>query len=104
MEHSVGQVPGYAGVTVRALRHADGSGLLAPGARSHAGRRRCDDADLGRPRRILFHREPGFALDGIAVLLDDPDVDPQEHLRRRHALLSHRIAGRPAPGRPLSSC
>ncbi|MEV7402767.1 MerR family transcriptional regulator [Streptomyces sp. NPDC091267] len=92
MEHSVGQVAGFAGVTVRTLHHYDGIGLLSPGGRSHAGHRRYQDADLDRLQQILFYRELGFPLDEIAALLDDPDADPQARLRRRHALLSHRIA------------
>jgi len=92
MEHSVGQVAGFAGVTVRTLHHYDSVGLLSPSGRSHAGHRRYDDADLDRLQQILFYRELGFPLDEIAALLDDPDADPQEHLRRQHALLSHRIA------------
>lgn len=63
MEHSVGQVAGYAGVTVRALHHCDGIGLLSPGGRSHAGPRRDDDADLDRLQQILFYRELGLPLD-----------------------------------------
>lgn len=92
MEHSVGQVAGFAGVTVRTLHHYDGIGLLSPSGRSHAGHRRYDDADLDRLQQILFYRELGFPLDEIAALLDDPAADPQEHLRRQHALLSDRIA------------
>ncbi|WP_330239832.1 MerR family transcriptional regulator [Streptomyces sp. NBC_00525] len=92
MEHSVGQVAGFAGVTVRTLHHYDSLGLLSPSGRSHAGHRRYDDADLDRLQQILFYRELGFPLDDIAALLDDPDADPQEHLRRQHTLLSHRIA------------
>ncbi|WP_335938345.1 MerR family transcriptional regulator [Streptomyces sp. PTD5-9] len=92
MDYSVGQVAGFAGVTVRTLHHYDGIGLLSPGGRSHAGHRRYDDADLDRLQRILFYRELGFPLDEIAVLLDDPDADPQEHLRRQHRLLTDRIA------------
>ncbi|MFJ3090765.1 MerR family transcriptional regulator [Streptomyces sp. NPDC086838] len=91
MAHSVGQVAGFAGVTVRTLHHYDTIGLLSPGGRSHAGHRRYDDADLDRLQQILFYRELGFPLDEIADLLDDPDADPREHLRRQHALLSHRI-------------
>ncbi|MEU8678953.1 MerR family transcriptional regulator [Streptomyces sp. NPDC048560] len=92
MHHSVGQVAEFAGITVRTLHHYDGIGLLSPSARSHAGHRRYDDDDLDRLQRILFYRELGFPLDDIAVLLDDPEADPQEHLRRQHALLSGRIA------------
>jgi DNA-binding transcriptional MerR regulator len=92
MSYSVGQVAGFAGVTVRTLHHYDEIGLLSPGGRSHAGHRRYDDADLDRLQQILFYRELGFPLDEVASLLDDPDADPQEHLRRQHELLAARIA------------
>ncbi|MER5772917.1 MerR family transcriptional regulator [Streptomyces sp. NPDC002039] len=92
MGHSVGQVAGFAGVTVRTLHHYDEIGLLSPSGRNHAGHRRYDDADLDRLQRILFYRELGFPLDEVAVLLDDPESDPREHLRRQHALLTDRIA------------
>ncbi|MGA4865859.1 MerR family transcriptional regulator [Streptomyces lavendulocolor] len=92
MSHSVGQVAAFAHVTVRTLHHYDEIGLLSPSGRSHAGHRRYDDADLDRLQRILFYRELGFPLDQVAVLIDDPDADPQEHLRRQHELLTTRIA------------
>ncbi|WP_031077409.1 MerR family transcriptional regulator [Streptomyces sp. NRRL S-118] len=92
MSYSVGQVAGFAGVTVRTLHHYDEIGLLSPSGRSHAGHRRYDDADLERLQQILFYRELGFPLEEVAALLDDPDADPQEHLRRQHRLLTARIA------------
>ncbi|MER5868273.1 MerR family transcriptional regulator [Streptomyces sp. NPDC002044] len=92
MGYSVGQVAGFAGVTVRTLHHYDEIGLLSPSGRSQAGHRRYDDADLDRLQRVLFYRELGFPLDEVAVLLDDPESDPREHLRRQHVLLSDRIA------------
>ncbi|MFK0106505.1 MerR family transcriptional regulator [Streptomyces sp. NPDC091217] len=91
MSYSIGQVAGFAGVTVRTLHHYDEIGLLAPGGRSTAGHRRYGDADLDRLQRILFYRELGFPLDEVAVLLDDPDADPRAHLRRQHDLLTARI-------------
>ena len=91
MSYSVGQVAGYAGVTVRTLHHYDAIGLLVPGERSHAGHRRYGEADLDRLQQILFYRELGFPLDEVAALLDDPDADPRAHLRRRHELLTARI-------------
>ncbi|MHC0431833.1 MerR family transcriptional regulator [Streptomyces sp. O3] len=91
MGYSVGQVAGFAGVTVRTLHHYDEIGLLRPSGRSHAGHRRYDDRDLDRLQQILFYRELGFPLDEVAALLDDPDTDPREHLRRQHELLSARI-------------
>ncbi|MCX4818436.1 MerR family transcriptional regulator [Streptomyces sp. NBC_01142] len=94
MSYSVGQVAGFARVTVRTLHHYDEIGLLSPGGRSHAGHRRYDDADLDRLQQILFYRELGFPLDEVAALLDDQATgraDPQEHLRRQHGLLTARI-------------
>jgi DNA-binding transcriptional MerR regulator len=87
----VGQVAGFAGVTVRTLHHYDEIGLLAPGGRSHAGHRRYDDTDLDRLQQILFYRELGFPLEEVAALLDDPEADPRAHLRRQHELLTARI-------------
>ncbi|MFF5982800.1 MerR family transcriptional regulator [Streptomyces olindensis] len=91
MSYSVGQVAGFAGVTVRTLHHYDAIGLLVPSERSHAGHRRYGDADLDRLQQILFYRELGFPLDEVAVLLDDPEADPRAHLRRQHDLLTARI-------------
>ncbi|CAM5495867.1 MerR family transcriptional regulator [Streptomyces pilosus] len=91
MSYSVGQVAGFAGVTVRTLHHYDGIGLLAPSERSHAGHRRYSDADLDRLQQILFYRALGFPLEEVAVLLDDPAADPRAHLRRQHELLTARI-------------
>ncbi|MFF7753894.1 MerR family transcriptional regulator [Streptomyces sp. NPDC007971] len=91
MSYSVGQVAGFAGVTVRTLHHYDGIGLLVPSERTHAGHRRYGDADLDRLQQILFYRELGFPLDEVQALLDDPDADPRVHLRRQHELLTARI-------------
>ncbi|KIZ19727.1 MerR family transcriptional regulator [Streptomyces natalensis] len=91
MSYSVGQVAAFANVTVRTLHHYDEIGLLQPGERSHAGHRRYGDEDLDRLQQILFYRELGFPLDEVAALLDDPDADPREHLRRQHDLLAARI-------------
>ncbi|OEU86577.1 transcriptional regulator [Streptomyces abyssalis] len=91
MSYSVGQVAGFAGITVRTLHHYDGIGLLVPSERTHAGHRLYGDADLDRLQQILFYRELGFSLEEVAVLLDDPDADPREHLRQQHELLRSRI-------------
>ncbi|MFD3307867.1 MerR family transcriptional regulator [Streptomyces sp. NPDC058694] len=91
MSYSVGQVAGFAGVTVRTLHHYDEIGLLVPSERSHAGHRRYGDEDLDRLQQILFYRELGFPLDEVGALLDDPETDPRAHLRRQHELLTARI-------------
>jgi DNA-binding transcriptional MerR regulator len=87
---TVGQVAEFARVTVRTLHHYDEIGLLVPGDRSDAGYRRYTRDDLARLQRILFYRELDFGLDEITKILDDPDVDSLDHLRRQHGLLTHR--------------
>ncbi|MBB1246420.1 MerR family transcriptional regulator [Streptomyces durbertensis] len=91
MSYTVGQVAALSGTTVRTLHHYDQIGLLVPGGRSHAGHRRYDETDLDRLQQILFYRELGFPLDEVRPLLDDPDVDPREALRRQHRVLTERI-------------
>lgn len=91
MRRSVGEVARIARVSVRTLHHYDEIGLLSPSGRTPAGYRVYADADLDRLQRVLCYRELGFALDDIAALLDDPGVDPVEHLRRQHTQLTGRI-------------
>jgi DNA-binding transcriptional MerR regulator len=92
MSHTVGAVARLAGITVRTLHHYDEIGLLSPGARSDAGYRHYDDADLDRLQRILFYRELGFGLDDIRTVMTDGSADASAHLRRQHAMLLDRIA------------
>jgi MerR family transcriptional regulator, thiopeptide resistance regulator len=91
MRFSVGAVARFAGISVRTLHHYDHVGLLVPTARSPAGYREYTTADLERLQRILCYRELGFGLDKIAAILDDPDVDPVDHLRRQHAALTGQV-------------
>jgi MerR family transcriptional regulator, thiopeptide resistance regulator len=87
----VGEVAALAGVTVRTLHHYDRIGLLSPSGRTAAGYRRYSPADLDRLHQVLLYRELGFPLEEVATLLDDPDADPAEHLRRQHRLLQDRL-------------
>lgn len=91
MSYSVGQVSGFAGVTVRTLHHYDQAGLLCPGERSPAGYRLYSDADLARLQQILFYRELGFSLDEIADILQDPRASALEQLRARREVLVEQI-------------
>jgi MerR family transcriptional regulator, thiopeptide resistance regulator len=88
---SVGEVAGLSGVSVRTLHHYDRIGLLHPGRRTTAGHRHYGQADIARLQRILAYRELGFSLVDIGRLLDDPDADPVERLRRQHGLVLERM-------------
>ncbi len=91
MGYSVGKVANLSGVTVKTLHHYDEIGLLSPSGRSEAGYRIYGDADLQRLQQILFYRELGLALEGIATILDDPRTDAVGHLRHQRGLLIERI-------------
>ncbi|WP_101951352.1 MerR family transcriptional regulator [Mycobacterium sp. 3519A] len=84
---SVGAVAALTGVSVRTLHHYDRIGLAVPSVRTAAGYRGYTDADVERLHMVLVYRSVGMPLDEIRVLLDDPDADLVEHLRRQHALL-----------------
>ena len=88
MGYSVGQVAKIARVTVRLLHHYDEIGLLHPSGRLDSQYRSYSMADLERLQRILCYRQLGFPLDRIKAVLDDPDANPLEHLRRQHTLLN----------------
>jgi DNA-binding transcriptional MerR regulator len=91
MSYSVGQVAGFAGVTVRTLHYYDRAGLLSPSERSAAGYRRYSDTDLARLQQILFYRELGFPLEEIRGILADPRAGALDRLRERHGQLNEQI-------------
>jgi MerR family transcriptional regulator, thiopeptide resistance regulator len=89
--YSVGEVARLTGVTVRTLHHHDAIGVLRPQGRSEAGYRLYDGSDLERLQQILFYRELDFPLEEIGAILSAPGLDPVDHLRRQHELLTVRI-------------
>jgi MerR family transcriptional regulator, thiopeptide resistance regulator len=91
-DYTVGAVAELTGVSVRTLHHYDETGLLQPSGRNAAGYRLYSPQDLQRLQRVLFYRELGFALDTIAVIVDDPASTDGDHLRRQRQLLAARIA------------
>lgn len=85
MAFTVGELAKLTGVTVRALHHYDELGLVRPSARSDAGYRLYDDADVMRLQQVLVYRELGLPLDQIAAVLDRAGD-------RTSALRAHRAA------------
>ncbi|HET7306061.1 MAG TPA: MerR family transcriptional regulator [Segeticoccus sp.] len=88
---TVGQLAERFGVTVRTLHHYDEIGLLVPSERSAAGYRLYTEADVTRLQHVVVYRRLGFALEEIALLLDDPSADVVEHLRRQRAAVMSRL-------------
>ena len=86
---TVGQLAERLDVTVRTLHHYDAIGLLVPSERTTAGYRLYTEEDLTRLQHVVVYRRLGFALEEIALLLDDPSADVGEHLhRQREAVMS----------------
>lgn len=83
MAFTVGELSRLTGITVRALRHYDEIGLVAPSARTPAGYRLYDDANVVRLQQVLMLRELGVPLDEIAAALDAA-VDDRAALLRQH--------------------
>lgn len=88
----VGDVAALARVSVRTLHHYDEIGLLSPSERSDAGYRLYTDADLERLQTVLFFRELGFALDDIALIVNDAGFDRRAALLAQRELLTERSA------------
>ena len=78
----VGALAELTGPTVRALHHYDHVGLLTPSGRSTTGHRLYSADDVARLYRICVLRRLGFPLDRIARVLDDPQWQLREAIRR----------------------
>jgi len=88
---TVGQVARQFDVTVRTLHHYDSIGLLVPSERTPAGYRLYDGEDITRLQHVVVYRRLGFALEEIALLLDEPAADLGEHLRRQRKAVMSRL-------------
>jgi MerR family transcriptional regulator, thiopeptide resistance regulator len=71
----IGALAEASGLSVRALRHYDEIGLLAPSGRSDAGHRLYSASDVERLYRIRLLRSLDIALPDIGRALDDPSSD-----------------------------
>lgn len=89
---TVGRAAALVGVSVKTLHHWDEIGLVRPGSRTAAGYRVYSGEDIARVHRVLIYRELGFELAEIGRILDDPDIDAVQHLRRQRSQLLDRIA------------
>jgi DNA-binding transcriptional MerR regulator len=70
----IGELAKRTGLTVRALHHYDAIGLLSPSARSDAGYRLYNQADIAQLHRILALRRFGMSLADIGAYLTRPDL------------------------------
>jgi MerR family transcriptional regulator, thiopeptide resistance regulator len=88
---TVGQVAERLDVTVRTLHHYDEIGVLVPSERTPAGYRLYTAEDVARLQQVVVYRRLGFALEEIALLLNDPSADVTGHLRRQREAVMSRL-------------
>lgn len=88
---SVGALARRAGLTVRTLHHYESVGLLVPSARTAAGHRRYDAADVARLQQIVALRALGLPLDAVRRALDERPA-PVEVVERQLAHIRARAA------------
>ena len=88
-----GELAQATGLTVRALRHYEALGLLAPSGRTAGGHRWYAGADVRRLHQIIALRSLGLSLKDIRTMLAEaPDRSPVDLLRRQVAAANERIA------------
>lgn len=92
MKLKIGELARRTGVTVRALHHYDSIGLLAPSARSDAGYRLYERADIARLHQIQALRRFGVALADIGTYLANPDTHLPAIVDQQIAALTRQIA------------
>lgn len=80
------------GVSVRALHYYDHCGLLRPAHVGANGYRYYGEAQFLRLQQILLHRELGFSLREIALVLDAADASRLQTLRRQRAAVVEGVA------------
>ncbi|MFM9923957.1 MerR family transcriptional regulator [Variovorax sp. H27-G14] len=88
----VGELARHTGLTVRTLHHYDAIGLLAPSARSEAGYRLYNAADVARLHAIQALRLLGLALAEIGGLLGSESGALPAIIERQMASLDQQIA------------
>ncbi|MDY0287206.1 MAG: MerR family transcriptional regulator [Sphaerochaeta sp.] len=85
MDHPIGDLARYAGISKRTLRYYDEIGLLKPRSTTCSGYRLYGQEEVNRLQQILFYRELDFSLEAIRVILDDPRFDRiqalEEHMQ-----------------------
>jgi DNA-binding transcriptional MerR regulator len=89
--YTVRQVADIARVSVRTLHHYDDIGLLKPAFIGNNGYRYYEARQLYRLQHILMYREFGLALDEIKTLVDAPDFDVADALKRHRERLVERL-------------
>ncbi|MBC6310583.1 MerR family transcriptional regulator [Listeria sp. FSL L7-1582] len=91
MEYTVQKLGQLAGVSTRTLRYYDEIGILKPARINSSGYRIYGQTEVDRLQQIMFYREMNVSLEKIKAILEQPDFDEAEALRKhRFELLDKR--------------
>jgi MerR family transcriptional regulator, thiopeptide resistance regulator len=106
----IGEVAAVTGLTVRALRHYDESGLVCPTARTAGGHRLYTSADLQALYRVTAMRQLGFSLAqigellkqrvGVRAVIDEQLEQVDRQIRAAVRLRGQLLAARERAGEP----
>jgi DNA-binding transcriptional MerR regulator len=92
MQHyTVKQLSDLAGVSPRTLHYYDEIGLLKPDDYGENGYRYYDELAILRLQQILFFKELDFQLKEIKRIIDKPQFDQLDALRRHRTALQQRV-------------
>lgn len=83
----INELAKLSGVSKRALRYYDEIGLLTPSDTRDNGYRQYSVTDIDRLQQILFYRELDFKLEEIKRILDAPEFNVNQALRKQHEML-----------------
>ena len=83
----ISEVAKLTGITVRTLHYYDEIGLLKPSEITEAGYRLYSREDLEILQQILFFRELDFPLSQIKEIMNNPNYDKEESLKKQKELL-----------------
>ena len=85
--YKVKEVAEITGVSVRTLHHYDRIGLLKPEEVSSAGYRLYSEQNLERLQQILVFKEMDFSLLDIKDIIERPEFNRKENLKKHKELL-----------------
>ena len=83
----ISEVAKLTGITVRTLHYYEEIGLLKPSEITEAGYRLYSREDLEILQQILFFRELDFPLSQIKEIMNNPNYDKEEALKKQKELL-----------------
>lgn len=83
----ISEVAKLTGITVRTLHYYDEIGILKPSEITEAGYRLYSREDLEILQQILFFRELDFPLSQIKEIMNNPNYDKEEALKKQKELL-----------------